>query len=194
MERASSAAAVLSDLVRHPVQHFVLKWNWKSALLSSICRATMFLVVNLPAGVDAGLRAMTTEVLFRVVASGALGSATQAFRDAAPTATTVITALVAIPAVGHLAEYSVHRLAGTARLGESIATSVAFSMLTTAFNLFAMRRGVLVVGHDRQSLVQDLRRLPALIGAFVTAIGVGAVRPLTRRRKHEATCQLRRST
>src|SRR5262245_20191720 len=98
MGESATAAAVLSDLVRHPIRHFVLKWNWKSAVLSSICRATMFLLVNLPAGVGAGVRAMTTEVLFRVLASGALGSATQAFRAATPTAMTTLTALFTIPA------------------------------------------------------------------------------------------------
>jgi hypothetical protein len=173
---------VLIDLLRHPFSHFVAGWNWKSATLSSICRAALFFTVNLPAGLDAGIRAMTTEFVFRAIASGVLGSATQAFRAAAPTTITTITALVVIPATGHLAEYVVHSLAGTARLGESIAVSVGFSVLTTAFNLFAMRRGALIVGHGRQSLVADVRRLPGLMAAFIKVVAIRTIRVLLRRR------------
>jgi hypothetical protein len=166
---APTVADVLSGLARHPLRHFVLGWNWKSATLSSLCRAALFFAVNLPAGLEAGLRAMATEMAFRAVASGVLGSATQAFRVARPAVLATMTALIVIPAAGHLAEYTVHRLAGTPRLGESIAASVAFSILTTAFNLFAMRRGALIVGDDQASLLDDMRRLPGLIVAFVKA-------------------------
>jgi hypothetical protein len=183
---------VLYSLIRHPIEHLVRRWNWKAATLSAGCRATIFFAVNLPAGMGAGLRAMATEMAFRVVASGALGSATQAFRRATPPAAAMITALVVVPAAGHLAEYAVHRMAGTVRLGESIAVSIAFSMLTTAFNLFAMRRGALIVGDGQQSLADDVRRLPALIVAFVRTIVGDVRRVVTRRRRNGDTCLLRR--
>jgi hypothetical protein len=170
METTPTVGQVLYNLIRHPIAHVVRRWNWKSAILSSSCRAVIFLVVNLPAGLNAGLRAMVTEIVFRVAASGALGSATQAFRTARPPAVAMMTALLFIPAAGHFAEFVVHNLAGTARLGESIAVSVTFSMLTTAFNLFAMRRGALIVGAGQESLGRDLRRLPRLIAAFIVAM------------------------
>jgi hypothetical protein len=160
---------VLRGFIRDPVRHFIRHWNWKSATLSSVCRAFLFFLVNLPAGLDAGLRAMAVEMVFRACASGIFGSATQAFRHAQPMVTATLTALILIPAAGHLAEYAVHRLAGTARLGESIAVSVSFSVLTTAFNLFAMRRGVLVVGDQQQTFLSDLRSLPRTLLAFAMA-------------------------
>lgn len=164
---APTLAAVLQQFVHHPIETLIYGWNWKSALLSSICRATMFLVINLEAGLEAGLQAMLTELIFRGCASGVLGSATQAFRNATPVVAATTVALLIIPAAGHVAEFTVHRLAGTVRLGDSIAASVLFSTLTTAFNLFAMRRGALVVGASSQSLSDDLRRLPFLIASFV---------------------------
>jgi hypothetical protein len=187
VDRAPTVWGVLTALICHPIEHFVRGWNWKSATVSSACRATLFFAVNLPAGLEAGLRAMATEMAFRAVASGALGSATQAFRTATPSGTATIAALLVIPATGHLAEYTVHWLSGTARLGESIAVSVAFSVLTTAFNLFAMRRGALIVGDGEQTLAADVRRMPGLIVAFVRAIVAAASRFFTRLGRRSAT-------
>ena len=158
--------SVMADLVRHPMQSFVLGWNWKSALTSAVCRATIFLAVNLPAGTVSGLRAMTTELVFRGIASGVFGTLTQAFCQMRH----AWIAVLLLPAFGHTAEYLVHRTAGTARLGESIVASIVFTVVTTSFNLFAMRRGALIVGHGAQSLLADLRRLPRLIVAFVDAV------------------------
>jgi hypothetical protein len=41
--------------------------------------------------------------------------------------------------------------------------------VSTVFTLFAMRRGVLIVGEDAGSLLGDLRRMPRLMLAFITA-------------------------
>jgi hypothetical protein len=188
---------VLRDIVCHPVRHFVERWNWKSAALSSIGRAIIFLVANLPAGAGAGLRAMLTEFVFRGVMSGVLGSITQALGTARSTRSAMLTAVVALPALGHTVEYVVHRAAGTPRLHQSIAASIAFSILTTAFNFFAMRRGALIVGNGQQSLGADLQRMPRLIGAFIKAGALGAV-PRRRSSPHRstggATCPSHRCT
>ncbi len=173
-------ADVVGEVVRHPVRHLVINWNWKSALLSAICRASVFLAVNLPAGIGAGVRAMVTEFAFRGVASGVFGSLTQAFSRAHH----VWIALLVLPALGHTAEFLVHWAAGTPRLSGSIAASVVFSVITTAFNLFAMRRGALVVGEGQRSLGHDLRHLPALIVDFVL-IGVRVCSRRVRRRDDE---------
>jgi hypothetical protein len=158
---------VFAGFVRDPIGTFVINWNWKSALTSSLCRAGIFFVVNLPAGVIHGLQAMATELAFRGVASGVMGTMTQAFSRAQHS----WIALIILPVLGHTLEYIVHRTAGTARLGESIAASVTFSIITTSFNLFAMRRGALIVGDEEQSLLDDFRRLP---GLFVSYLRAGA--------------------
>ena len=61
-----------------------------------------------------------------------------------------------------------HWAAGTARLGPRIAGSILFSVVSTLFNLHAMRHGALLVGHHRAaSLRTDLRRMPALVATFL---------------------------
>jgi hypothetical protein len=194
MEGPRTALHVARDLLRHPVDHFIRGWNWKSAAVSSICRGGIFFCVNLPAGFDASTRALAIELAFRAVVSGVLGSATQAFRDVTPGAIATILPVLAIPAVGHTAEYAVHHVAGTARLGESIAASVAFSVLTTAFTLFAMRRGALIVGAGQQSLIHDLQRAPGLIAAFVGTMVKGVHDSVGRQRLDRDRCRYRRCT
>jgi hypothetical protein len=77
-----TVGAALRALACHPVDRLLRRWNWKSALVSSVCRALIFLAANLPAGRHAALRAMLTEFLFRAVAAGFYGALTQAFRSA----------------------------------------------------------------------------------------------------------------
>src|SRR5262245_47130936 len=107
---------ILADVCRHPVRHFIANWNWKASLTSAICRGAIFFGLNTPAGLDWATRAMLTELVFRAVASGVLGSLTQALRYGRPR----YVALLLLPALGHLAEYVVHRQAGTPRLAASV--------------------------------------------------------------------------
>jgi hypothetical protein len=83
-------------------------------------------------------------------------------------------------------EFTVHWLAGTPVLAPSIAASVALSALSTLFNLFAMRQGVLVVTVPARSLWDDVRRLPLLYVRFAIemprAAGRGLVAWLRKRR------------
>jgi len=43
-------------------------------------------------------------------------------------------------------------------------------MVSAVFNLFAMRRGVLIVGDEKASLFDDLRRMPRVVFDFLMAV------------------------
>lgn len=144
-------------------------WNYKSAVLSSCFRSGLFFTTNLSAGVDAATAAMVTEFLFRFVTSGFYGGATQAFRRVEPPRFGTLGAIVVLPTVAHSLEFLVHSARGTPELAASMAASVAFTALSTAFNLFAMRRGVLIVGAGAASLRRDLASLPRLMVSFIGA-------------------------
>lgn len=147
--------------------NWLMAWNWKSALLSAISRASIFFFVNLQAGLDAGLAALQVEFLYRIVASGFYGALTQHFARQANERVATMTALVVLPALAHAVEWIVHSWAGTPVLGWSIAGSIAFSVLTTRFHLVAMRRGVMTVGPGSRSLAEDVRAIPGTIAAFL---------------------------
>lgn len=142
-------------------------WNYKSALISAMCRGPLFFVTNLPAGVAAALGAMWAECLFRLVAAGFYGALTQAFRRIEPPVAGTLGALLVLPLLGHSVEFLVHWLRGTPYLGASMAASMAFTAVTTTFNLFAMRRGALIVGDGSRPLWHDLARMPSLVAAFL---------------------------
>lgn len=159
-------AHVLVGLVRHPMRLLRL-WNWKSAVMSSWFRATIFFFANLSAGLGAAIAAMLTELSFRGITAGFYGALTQSFCKAEPRWLATLTTMVLLPVATHVTEFVIHWLRGTARLERSIILSVFFTILSTLFNLYAMRRGALIVGEGRSSLWQDLRRMPRLILAFI---------------------------
>jgi hypothetical protein len=145
-------------------------WNYKTAVLSALVRAGIFFAGNAKAGYDAAGAAMLTEFCFRFATSGFYGALTQRFRRVEPAWAATIGAMVLLPALAHSLEFVVHSWRGTPELAASMVASIAFTMISTAFNLFAMRRGALVVGTGTRTLVDDLRAMPRLVVLFVASI------------------------
>lgn len=157
----------------HALRPLYQAWR-QAAAVSATCRALIFLVVNLPAGPGAAIRAMGTEFLFRAAAAGFFGSMTETFARMRRTRRATAAALLVVPGIAHAMGFAVHYAAATPVLAASVAASVAFSMLTTLFNLHAMRCGALTVGAGSATLADDLRRMPALAASFVAAAGAAA--------------------
>ena len=167
--RPQTVGAVLKSVMRHPIRYLVRRWNWKSALLSSFFRALLFLFVNLLAGWPAAVRAMSTELVLRFATSGFYGAITEAFSSARPAWAATAAVIVLLPCLNHSFELIVHWMRGTPNLEASIASSVVFTAFSTAFNLYAMQRGVLTVGGGSRSLRHDLCRVVPLFFAFLIA-------------------------
>jgi hypothetical protein len=84
--------------------------------------------------------------------------------------------MLAIPLLQHSIELGIHTLRGTPKLLHSMVASVIFTAISTLFNLYAMRRGVLIVGEGAGSAWSDLRALPATFAGFIAAGPVAAYR------------------
>ena len=165
-----AARDVLCGLVLHPYERLIQRWNWKAALLSSLVRALLFFTTTLGAGLRAASGAAAAELLFRACTSGFYGAVTQAFVPVRPVRTGTLMALVVLPVLSHSLELAVHYARGTPDLPRAIGASVAFTVCSTAFNLFAMRNGALIVGREQQPIVADLRRLPGLLWLFAAGL------------------------
>ncbi len=124
------------SLLREPVQRLLYRWNWKSALLSSLIRASLFFVTNLTAGLPAAFAAMRTELVFRAITSGFYGALTENFREVEPPWAAATTAMILLPIANHSLELLVHWLRGTRDLASSIIASVILTAFSTLFNLF----------------------------------------------------------
>ncbi|MFN0106218.1 MAG: hypothetical protein ACKV2U_29525 [Bryobacteraceae bacterium] len=154
---------VVSGLRRDPGELLIRRWNWKSALASSILRSIVFLVANLRSGWDAALGAMLAEFIYRAIFAGFYGALTQSFRRVEPYWKGAAAAVVTLVLVSHSVEFAVHWLRGTPNLWTSIGASFCFTVISTLFNVHVMRRGVLITGEDARSLLSDFRLLPGLL-------------------------------
>jgi hypothetical protein len=164
-----TVAEAIVSVVRDPAGRLIRRWNWKSALTSSLFRAALFFFVNLAAGPKAAAGALLTELVLRSLTSGFYGSLTEALREAEPGWLAGLTAALLMPVANHSLELLMHWLRGTPKLANSILASVCFTAVSTLFTLYVMRHGVLIVGENRQSLSHDLRRMPCLVGGFLAA-------------------------
>jgi hypothetical protein len=165
-----TVAAALKRLYSDPWLLLIRGWNWKSALLSSLLRSSVFFGVNLGAGWRKALGAMLAEFVFRALTSGWCGSITQSFRRVVPMWKAVATLVPALLVGQHSLELLVHWLRGTPRLAASIGASIAFTLISTMVNLALMRHGAFTVGAGSKSLIRDLAGLPRLIGGFFAAL------------------------
>jgi hypothetical protein len=162
-----TVAECFTDLLSHPKETLLDRWNWKSAVFSSIIRALLFFFANVTAGMAAALGAMYVEFLYRSVTAGFYGAITQHFRKATPRWLASLVVGLGLPFVSHAIELGVHWARGTAHLKTSIIVSVCFTIISTLYNLHAMRQGCLVVGSGSRSIGSDLRDVPRTIGTFL---------------------------
>lgn len=176
MTEPRTVGEVFRSLAGHPWEMLGRRWNYKSAVLSSLVRASIFFGVNASAGMDAAVGAAMAEMALRLLTSGFYGALTQSFRQVEPRATAMLTAMVLLPAIAHSLELVVHWARGTPALAASITVSMAFTILSTAFNLFAMRHGVLIVGDGRRSMREDLAAMPRVVALFVADAARSVVR------------------
>jgi len=170
----------------HPIELFVHRWNWKSALFSAIFRGAIFFTVNLKAGRDAALGAMLAEFAWRAATSGGWGAFAQKLCRVQPFWQAIAGTMLIVPAASHTIEFTIHFLRGTPVLALSILVSVCFTQVADLFNLYVMRQGSMLVGAGSRPLAEDLRRIPALILGFLLVLPRFAVRliagPLSRPR------------
>ena len=164
-----SLGAVLLSFAHRPAETLVRRWNWKSAVTSSTVRAALFFAVNLTAGTQAAWAAFWTELAFRACTSGFYGAVTQGFSTVRPAWKGTLAAFVLLPFFNHSLEFLAHWARGTEKLALSIAVSVCFTGVSSAFHCFAMQRGLLIVGEGSQGLLADLAQMPRSVWLFVTA-------------------------
>jgi hypothetical protein len=163
----NTLTAVFKGLTRRPAELLVRQWNWKSAVYSSLVRSSLFFGLNWTAGWRAALGAMSAEFIYRACSAGFYGSLTQAFRKVEPRWHGTLASVALLVGVSHTFEFIIHWVRGTPNLVASIGASMAFTCLSTLFNLYAMRNGVFVTGEGSQSLLSDFRLLPGIVAGFL---------------------------
>lgn len=172
---------VLSGLFWKP-QRILFFWNWKSAWLSILLRAPIFLAAAASRGFAATISAVLTECFFCALSAGFYGALVQNMREAEPEWLTVLFLAVGVPAVFQVFEFLLHWFRGTPHLKAAVIVSMIVSGISALFNWYAMRRGTLLVGSEGRSFGSDLRRLPGLFFSFIAILP----RRFARRKKEGA--------
>ena len=176
-----SIGDVFRSLVQHPAQ-IITRWNWKSALIGAILRASFYFTVYKASKENwvVTFTAVLVELSFRFFTSGISGSIVQSFRRATPIWLATLIVTITLPIFSHTVEFITHyaqenyfntvfAASQNQARQKAFAISVMFSILSALFNLFVMRHGVMLVGagSETKSLLSDLKRIPLLIVEFV---------------------------
>jgi len=157
---------------------FIKWWNYKGAILSSAFRAPIFLITYLAAreSLKLALAAAFVQFVFRFLFAGLTGYLIQSFRRVEPPWKAILSILMVVPLVSHVLEYAVqaafvHYTATTDYTDKAIVRSICFSIFSSLFALFIMRRNVLIVGEfASRSLLSDVFRIPYLVFEFIAFI------------------------
>ncbi len=181
-----SVGDVFRSLLHHPAQ-IITRWNWKSAMLGALLRASFYFGVYQASRESwlVTLTAVAVELSFRFFTSGISGALVQSFRRAQPIWLATLIVSISLPVFSHTIEFITHY--GQEKYFSSVfpasennarqiafAVSVLFSVMSALFNLFMMRHGVLLVGagHETKTLWNDLKMIPSLVLEFVTFLPI----------------------
>ena len=166
---------VFKYLVRHPIEMLVYRWNWKAAVLSALLRAPIFFITYLfkKDGLKLAVGAAVAQSIYRFIFGGVNGAIIQSFSKVEPAWHAVLTVPLILAALSHLMEYVVQSIydnqTGVDGKNNAITVSIMISAISAVFNLFAMRRGALLVKDEsEQSIWRDLRRMPWLALEFLS--------------------------
>lgn len=157
---------------------FIRYWNYKGAIFSGVLRAPIFFATYLigKETLRLAILAATVQFVFRFFFAGVGGALIQAFRRVEPPWKALLTIMVLVPTISHFFEFLLQEAFGylTATQDQTsgaILRSVCVSIISALFTLFAMRRGVMIVGEaESKSLISDISKLPLVIFHFVAFI------------------------
>lgn len=170
-----SVAKVAVYILRHPLEMLILRWNWKAALLSALLRAPIvfFSYFFAKDGLKMAVGAVIALSVYRLMFGGVAGAIIQSFSKVEPPWHAVVTIPVVLATLSHLVEYFVLKIIdffqGSDGTNRALLFSVLMSVISAIFNLFAMRRGILLVKDEtRQSIWRDLGHMPWLFLEFIS--------------------------
>jgi hypothetical protein len=169
LPEGAPVAQALSALLRNPWQHVVLRWNSKAAVLSAFFRGVIFLIASVKSHHAGRASGVFAEALFGAVSAGFFGALTQSLRFAQPEWLAALLLAGVFPLAFQLGDFTFHAALGTQVFLIGMISSAVFTVLSSGFNLYIMRRGTLLVGEEGNPFSQDLSALPRLALMFVVA-------------------------
>lgn len=138
-------------------------------MLSAIFRGVIFLIASIKSHHAGRTSGVFAEALFGAVCAGFFGALTQALRFAQPGWLAVLLLAGVFPLAFQLGDFTFHAALGTQVFRIGMIASAVFTVLSSAFNLYIMRRGTLLVGKEGTPFSRDISELPRLALMFVVS-------------------------
>ena len=174
-ENSRTIHGVTFELIRHPFRMLILSWNWKAAIISSVLRAPIFFGAYLAQkqGLKMAFAAMSLQFVFRAVTGGTNGAIIQSFSKIEPAWHAVVTIPIVLTVFMHIGEWFLQArfdsYYGTNGKTTAVLISILGSVISAVFNLFAMRRGILLVKDEsQQSFWRDIKQMPWIVFELVS--------------------------
>jgi len=174
-ENSRTIRGVTWEILRHPFRTLILNWNWKAAIISSVLRAPIFFVAYLAhrQGLLMAFGAMAVQFIFRAGTGGTNGAIIQSFSKIEPAWHAIVTIPVILTVFMHIGEWLLQTAfdsyTGTTGKTTAVMISILGSLVSAGFNLFAMRRGVLLVKDEsQQSFWSDIKQMPWIVFELVS--------------------------
>ena len=170
---STKLSEITAYLLKHPLRGMILRGNWKAASLSALLRASIYLTAYFKHGFAEAVGVTLALSVFRFLFGVVNGAIIQSYRRVQPAWHAVLTVPLLLAAMSHVMEFIVltgyDAVFGTVGKKNAILISVVVSIISAIFNLFAMRRGALIVRDESmQSFWRDLVRMPWLIFEFIS--------------------------
>jgi hypothetical protein len=153
----------------------IWRWNWKAAVLSALLRAPIFFFSYIfkKDGLKLAVGAAIAQSIFRLIFGGVNGAIIQSYSRVEPAWHAVLTVPLILASFSHLVEFIVQtnydKQTGVSGGGRAVTVSILVSVISAVFNLFAMRRGALLVKDEsQQSFWRDLWSMPWLALEFIS--------------------------
>jgi hypothetical protein len=147
-------------------------WNWKCALLSASARSIVYLVALSHIGRRGGLSIVLVEMAYVTLTAGLYAGMQQKALGLRNRLLGNLIVVLCVPGLAQFLDSLTHRIAGATVPGRATLAVCIFTMVSALFHLYVMRRGAFLTNHNGCSLLEDFRRMPRLILAFVTAPAV----------------------
>lgn len=157
----------LLDLAQHPAQTFYYSWNWKSALLSAMLRAPIFLFATLRHSLESISNAVLVEAVYSAAISGCYSAFVQKLRNARPRWASGLLIVIILPAVLLWFDYLLHLYTSMPNLKGGMLAAGILSLLSSLFNWYLMSRDSLLVGKECRSFASDLKCMPRMVIDFI---------------------------
>jgi len=142
-------------------------WNWKSALITAICRAGACMAALWHSPLHAREHFGVVEAAYVLLTAGIFSAWQQQALDVKPRRLAWTIVVLAIPLGSLAADCALHLWLDHGNMRALGVGALIVTVISAMFHWHVMRNGALLVGDDSRSFTDDMKQMPRLIATFV---------------------------